>query len=206
MNRIGLEPDYAVEFIKKVQNSDFLDFKGIFTHLANAEIKEETEKQFACWNSIIDKIDTKGLLLHILNTAGSMTYDVNSNMVRMGIAIYGLYPDLEKDLKFGNGYLNPKKNKKIDYDRAVLIAEYLECDINKILATKTTITINRPQIEKITGDKRFTESELKFLAVYNMLTDENKDKLLEIAHGMVAVQDGEKYIRADNNDQREKIS
>lgn len=100
MNRIGLEPDYAVEFIRKVQKADFLEFKGIFTHLANAEIKEETQKQFDCWNSIIDQIDTTGLLLHILNTAGSMTYDVHSNMVRMGIAIYGLYPDLEKDLKF----------------------------------------------------------------------------------------------------------
>ena len=100
MNRIGLEPDRAIEYIKKVQNSNFLELKGIFTHLANAENKTETEKQFACWNNIINEIDTKGLLLHILNTAGSMTYEVNSNMVRMGIAIYGLYPDLEKDLKF----------------------------------------------------------------------------------------------------------
>ena len=100
MNRIGLEPENAVEFIKEVQNSDFVELKGIFTHLANAEIKEKTEEQIECWNSIVSKVDTKGLLLHILNTAGSMTYDVESNMVRMGIAIYGLYPDLEKDLKF----------------------------------------------------------------------------------------------------------
>ncbi len=100
MNRIGLEPDYAVEYIKKVQNSDFVDFKGIFTHLANAEIVDETKKQFDYWNSIINSINTEGLLLHILNTAGSMTYDVKSNMVRMGIAIYGLYPDLADNLKF----------------------------------------------------------------------------------------------------------
>lgn len=100
MNRIGLEPDYAVEYIKKVQSSDFVDFKGIFTHLANAELPKETKKQFDCWNNIVSSINTEGLLLHILNTAGSMTYDVKSNMVRMGIAIYGLYPDLADDLKF----------------------------------------------------------------------------------------------------------
>lgn len=97
MNRIGLEPDYAVEFIKKVQNSDFVDLKGIFSHLANAEDVEKTKKQFDCWNSIVNAVDTDGLLLHILNTAGSMTYndkDVKSNMVRIGISIYGLYPDL----------------------------------------------------------------------------------------------------------------
>lgn len=100
MNRIGLEPDYAVEYIKKVKNSDFVDLKGIFTHLANAEIVEETKKQFDCWNNIINSVDTEGLLLHILNTAGAMTYDIKSNMVRMGIAIYGLYPDLAPNTKF----------------------------------------------------------------------------------------------------------
>lgn len=100
MNRIGLEPDIAVEFIKKVQNSDFVELKGIFTHLANAEYVDKTQKQFECWNNIIDSVNTDGLLLHILNTAGSMTYDVKSNMVRMGIAIYGLYPDLAENIKF----------------------------------------------------------------------------------------------------------
>lgn len=100
MNRIGLEPEYAIEFIKKVQKCDFLDFKGIFTHLANAEDVTKTKLQIDCWNNIINKIDTVGLLLHILNTAGSMTYDVKSNMVRVGISIYGLYPDLAEKTKF----------------------------------------------------------------------------------------------------------
>ena len=100
MNRIGLEPDVAVDFIKTVQKADYLELKGIFSHLANAESREKTQKQFDCWNDIISKIDTTVLLLHILNTAGSMTYNFPSNMVRMGIAIYGLYPDLEKDLLF----------------------------------------------------------------------------------------------------------
>lgn len=100
MNRIGLEKENAVEYIKRVQKCDFIRLKGIFTHLANAEKELETKNQIDCWNSIINQINTDGLLLHILNTAGAMTYDVKSNMVRMGIAIYGMYPDLAKDLKF----------------------------------------------------------------------------------------------------------
>lgn len=40
---------------------------------------------------------------------------------------------LERDLGFSNGYLNPKKLKKVPYDRAVMIADYLNGDINRIL-------------------------------------------------------------------------
>ena len=95
MNRIGISTEDAIEFIKEVRNSDFIDFRGIFTHLANAEIKEKTQIQIDRWNYVISSVDTKGLLLHILNTAGAMCYKVpNSNMQRAGIAIYGLYPDL----------------------------------------------------------------------------------------------------------------
>lgn len=95
MNRIGIAVDDAVEFINKVKNADYLNFGGIFTHLANAENREKTQIQIDRWNKVISQIDTKGLILHILNTAGAMCYDVpNSNMRRAGIGIYGLYPDL----------------------------------------------------------------------------------------------------------------
>lgn len=102
MNRIGLEPENAVEFIKKVQSSDYVDLKGIFTHLANAEDVEKTHNQLKIWNDITGVVNTDGLLLHALNTAGSMKYcnEIQSNMVRMGIAIYGLEPDLPENLMF----------------------------------------------------------------------------------------------------------
>lgn len=100
MNRIGVSTDDAVEFINNVRNSEYIDFQGIFTHLANAENREKTQLQIDKWNKVISQIDTTGLLLHILNTAGAMCYDVpNSNMRRAGIALYGLYPDLPQDGK-----------------------------------------------------------------------------------------------------------
>ena len=94
MNRIGVRAEEAVEFITEVQNAKYLDFQGVFTHLAAAEEFESTREQFNCWNDIISQIDTKGLLLHIQNTAGTFAYNVESNMVRVGISLYGLYPDL----------------------------------------------------------------------------------------------------------------
>ena len=98
MNRIGVSSDDAVEFINEVRKADYLEFGGVFTHLANAENREKTQIQIDRWNRVISQIDTNGLLLHILNTAGAMCYDVpNSNMYRAGIGIYGLYPDLPED-------------------------------------------------------------------------------------------------------------
>lgn len=95
MNRIGISTDKAIEFIEKVQNAQYLDFKGIFTHLANAENKEKTDIQIQRWQEVVSNVKTDKLLLHILNTAGTICYNVqNSNMRRVGIALYGLYPDL----------------------------------------------------------------------------------------------------------------
>lgn len=50
---------------------------------------------------------------------------------------------LEKDLNFSNGYFNPKKLKRIPYDRAVAVANYLDVPIEPILgidnSTKSSI-------------------------------------------------------------------
>lgn len=40
---------------------------------------------------------------------------------------------LEKDCGFSNGYLNPKKLKKLPYDRAVIIANYLSVPVYDLL-------------------------------------------------------------------------
>ena len=101
MNRIGVRADEALDFIKEVQNSPYLDFRGIFTHLAAAEELDKTKEQFAKWDSVVDNVNTDGLLLHILNTAGTICYKKqNSNMCRIGISLYGLYPDFPQDVEF----------------------------------------------------------------------------------------------------------
>ncbi len=94
MNRIGVRTEDAVEFIKEVQSKDFINLQGIFTHLAAAEELDKAQEQFQKWDKIINSVDTEGLLLHIQNSVGTICYDVkNSNMRRVGICLYGLYPD-----------------------------------------------------------------------------------------------------------------
>lgn len=100
MNRIGVRPENGIEYIEKIRHSKFLSFEGVFTHLAAAEEPDETKKQIDRWNRVIENIDTTGLLIHIQNTAATFAYDIKSNMVRVGISLYGLYPDLPPKVSY----------------------------------------------------------------------------------------------------------
>lgn len=99
MNRIGISPDKAIEYIQQVQNSDFINLTGIFTHFACAENRDITDKQIKIFKNIISSIDNKNLLIHCANTATTIAYQDKldfTNMVREGIGLYGLMPDLPK--------------------------------------------------------------------------------------------------------------
>lgn len=45
---------------------------------------------------------------------------------------------LERDCGFSNGYLNPKKMSKLPYDRAVMIADYLDIPVELVLTGQET--------------------------------------------------------------------
>ncbi len=97
MNRIGLEPESANGFIKKVLNSDFLDLKGIFTHFADVENKELFKKQINIFEKIVqpfkEEFKQKGVKIHCLNSPAIFSYPCYSfDMVRMGIIMWGLSP------------------------------------------------------------------------------------------------------------------
>lgn len=100
MNRIGVCAENAVELIKQVQGCDFIELEGIFTHFACAEDLAKTQEQLKIWNNILSKIDTKGLLVHCCNTAATIEFnDIDYNMARAGIGIYGYMPDLIEGVK-----------------------------------------------------------------------------------------------------------
>lgn len=97
MNRIGVRPENAAEFIKKLQKCDFLELEGVFTHFATAETEEYALEQYKKFREVIDKIDSQNLLVHCCNTAAVVCYpEFEYNMARVGIGIYGLQPDLTK--------------------------------------------------------------------------------------------------------------
>lgn len=96
MNRIGVEKEDAVNFIKEVQKRESIELQGIFTHFANAETEEKTNEQLSIWNEVLSQVNTDGLILHCFNTAATISgyKEDKYNMVRLGLALYGLVPDL----------------------------------------------------------------------------------------------------------------
>ncbi len=100
MNRIGVRPEDAVEFIKKIQSCDFIKLEGIFTHFATAETESYAFEQYKKFRSVVDNVNTEGLLIHCCNTSAVICYDnFDYNMARVGVGIYGLQPDLTSTVK-----------------------------------------------------------------------------------------------------------
>lgn len=101
MTRIGVQtPEEALVLAVKALESPFLVLKGIFTHFANADSEDPsyTRQQFEQFRSITSYLDDNGIsipLKHCCNTAGTMNFpEMHLDMVRVGIGLYGLYPDV----------------------------------------------------------------------------------------------------------------
>lgn len=78
---------------------------------------------------------------------------------------------LEKDCGFANGYLNPKKMSKISYDRAVIIAQYLDISVEDIL--------NGPENKNApteSGERLVTDDDIKF-ALFGGRSEEITDAM-----------------------------
>ena len=102
MSRIGVSDNeagfYAVKTIAMMPN---LTIEGIFSHFAKADYKDKTsaDRQTARFDAFVKRLEDEGIdipIKHICNSAGLIELDAQHyDMVRMGIALYGLYPSQE---------------------------------------------------------------------------------------------------------------
>ena len=99
MRRIGVLHSEAATLIRRVADIDCIKLEGIFTHLACAENPLVTKQQMEKWESVIKNLTDLELTVHAANTAGMLGYpDIHFDMVRSGIGIYGLMPDLPNQI------------------------------------------------------------------------------------------------------------
>lgn len=98
MNRIGIQPEEVVSFIKRLQGLSGLDIQGIFTHFAAAERTNDnyTQRQWQRFSWVLlelKKADISIPIKHCANTAATLLMpETHLDLVRVGLGIYGLYP------------------------------------------------------------------------------------------------------------------
>ncbi|WP_035571464.1 alanine racemase [Halonatronum saccharophilum] len=98
MGRIGLLPDQALKEIRRIAQLPNLEIEGAFTHFSMADTNEDyTMEQLEKFNRVISSLKSEGIEIPILHTANSGAIinfpQTHYNLVRMGIIMYGLYPD-----------------------------------------------------------------------------------------------------------------
>lgn len=102
MNRLGVRPTAAPRLLAALAQLHGLYVEGIFTHFATSDEsdKRHAEAQFAHFRQLLDELTRLNLrppLAHAANSAALLTMpDTHLDMVRTGIALYGLDPDLEQ--------------------------------------------------------------------------------------------------------------
>lgn len=102
MNRIGLKDKATFESVLAIlKQQKQIVIEGVFTHYGAADEKNDSyQRQFDKFKAIIG--DHQFKYCHAANTAGALYHHEDfTNMVRIGIALYGIEPDgrLESALK-----------------------------------------------------------------------------------------------------------
>jgi alanine racemase len=97
MHRVGCEPDDALALAHAITARDELTFAGVCTHLAVADEPDNpyTGEQLARFDAVLDALDAAGIrppLAHAANSAGLLFAGARYDLVRVGIACYGLPP------------------------------------------------------------------------------------------------------------------
>lgn len=102
MSRIGLScNDEGIAAVREIWSLPNIEVEGIFSHYAKADYKDKAsaDKQTKRFNDFISALEKQGInipIKHICNSAGLIELKAQHyDMVRMGIALYGLYPSEE---------------------------------------------------------------------------------------------------------------
>ncbi|MDI6781286.1 MAG: alanine racemase [bacterium] len=98
MARLGVLYTEAFELIKKVHSLPGIEIEGIFSHLASSDSADKAYayEQFRRFTGVINRLKKIGIsipITHIANSGAIIDLpEMRLDMVRSGIAIYGLFP------------------------------------------------------------------------------------------------------------------
>ena len=104
MHRIGVAVnEEGIETAKSIFDLPEIEAEGIFTHLANADVKDKTDacNQVSKFRTFISEMEKDGYsftVKHCFNSAAAMEMEADDfSFVRIGISMYGVWPSDEMD-------------------------------------------------------------------------------------------------------------
>jgi alanine racemase len=101
MSRLGVQTEDALALARELGETDHVIFEGIFSHYSRADEQDPspTRDQRRSFLALLGALEAHSLrppLAHIANSAASLTgQEHHFDMLRVGIAIYGLNPSSE---------------------------------------------------------------------------------------------------------------
>jgi len=142
MGRTGIQSKNIDEYIQKLKKHKNILVDGIFTHLSTNSDTDFSLKQIGLFKNAIEMFNDNGIIppnIHISSSGGLKYYsDFWYNMVRIGILIYGYYPNesLKEILD-----LKPSMElkTKISFLKTIEIGETVGYNQNFVAKRKTII-------------------------------------------------------------------
>ncbi len=110
MGRLGIRAEHIAEVLKlihEIRDLPHLDLEGIFTHFARADTHDQAHvrMQLTRFQDVLQSLEEEHIrppLVHAANSAAIFSLpEAHFNMVRPGIALYGLDPSSEVRLPVG---------------------------------------------------------------------------------------------------------
>ena len=98
MSRLGMPWQEARQFVELVKRLPYLEIKSVYSHLATADTLDATvmRLQHQRFEEAIAQLHSAGIeppCLHLANSAATLTDPaLHYDLVRVGLALYGLYP------------------------------------------------------------------------------------------------------------------
>lgn len=98
-SRVGLLPNQIKSFAAVVTQMNNLHLEGIFSHFAaSEEDRVFTEHQMSSFDTIVSELEKQGIrfsVKHFACSAASVLFAKSRlNAIRLGLSLYGLYPDV----------------------------------------------------------------------------------------------------------------
>ena len=105
MNRLGFQPgEQSLSEVERIVNLPGIFVEGLFSHYSRADEtdKQSAEKQHKIFSRFEEELSKRGIEIPVKHTGNSAVIidlpQYDGDMVRAGIALYGMYPSDEVDM------------------------------------------------------------------------------------------------------------